>query len=182
MAYPLGSMIRIRSMREDRAATDLTRARRARTAAERTLREKTEAVERYEETKEDRRDRVYDAVMGHAVKIEALDRARDAVNRIDEEGLLLEEDEKKAQKRKEDASVRIGVNSPALKALKDLQKSHADVVEELSWKQNLYNTLSGTSVVSRRSRLRPSSRCRTSSASSIRRPSVCSPCQTVSTS
>ena len=98
MAYPLGSMIRIRSMREDRAATDLTRARRARTAAERTLREKTEAVERYEETKEERRDRVYDAVIGHAVKMEALDQARDAVNRIDEEGVLLEEDEKKAER------------------------------------------------------------------------------------
>ena len=54
MSYPLQSMIRIRTMREDRAATDLTRARRARTAAERTLREKTEAVERYEETKEER--------------------------------------------------------------------------------------------------------------------------------
>ena len=90
----LQSMIRIRSMREDRAATDLTRARRARTAAERTLREKAEAVERYEETKEERRDRVYDAVIGHAVKMEALDQARDAVNRIDEEGVLLEEDEK----------------------------------------------------------------------------------------
>ena len=98
MAYPLCSMIRIRSMREDRAATDLTRARRARTAAERTLREKTEAVARYEETKEERRDRVYDAVIGHAVKMEALDRARDAVNRIDEEGVLLEEDEKKAER------------------------------------------------------------------------------------
>lgn len=97
MAYPLKSMIRIRTMREDRAATDYTRARRARVEAERTLREKTEERERYEETKESRRDRVYDAVMGRAVKIAALDRARDAVNRIDEEGLLLEEDEKKAE-------------------------------------------------------------------------------------
>ena len=98
MAYPLQSMLRIRAMREDRAASDLTRARRARTAAERTLREKTEERERYEETKEERRDRVYAAVIGRAVKITTLDQARDAVNRIDEEGLLLEEDEKKAER------------------------------------------------------------------------------------
>lgn len=98
MAYPLKSMIRIRSMREDRAASDLTQARRARRAAERTLREKTEAREQYEVTKESRRDRVYDAVIGHAVKIDALDRARDAVRHIDEEGVLLEEDEKKAER------------------------------------------------------------------------------------
>ena len=98
MSYPLQSMIRIRAMREDRAASDLTVARRARRAAERTLREKAEVRERYQATKEERRDRVYDAVIGHAVKIEALDRARDAVKRIDEEGVLLEEDEKKAER------------------------------------------------------------------------------------
>lgn len=99
-------------MREDRAATDLTRARRARTAAERTLQEKEETLRQYEETKEGRRDRVYDAVMGRPVRMEALDCARDAVKRIDEEGLLLEADEKKAeqdleQRKKEAASARV---------------------------------------------------------------------------
>lgn len=99
-------------MREDRAATDLTHARRARTAAERTLQEKEETLRKYEETKEGRRDRVYDAVMGRPVRMETLDRARDAVKRIDEEGLLLEADEKKAeqdleQRKKEAASARV---------------------------------------------------------------------------
>jgi len=90
-------MLNIRAMREDRAAGDLSRARRARMVAERTRDEKREVLERYEMTKESRRDRVYDAVMGRPVKIEDLDQARDAVNRIDEEGVLLEEDEKKAE-------------------------------------------------------------------------------------
>ena len=85
-------------MREDRAQADLAAARNARAMAEREREERRADYARYEETKEDRRDRVYDAVIGYAVKIEALDRARDAVNRIDEEGLLLEEDEKKAER------------------------------------------------------------------------------------
>lgn len=95
--YPLQSMLNIRAMREDRAASDLSRARRARIAAERTLEEKREVRSRYEQTKEARRDRVYDAVMGRSVKLDDLEQARDAVNRIDEEGVLLEEDEKKAE-------------------------------------------------------------------------------------
>ena len=133
MAYPLKSMIRIRAMREDRAATDLTRARRARSAAERTLREKSEKRERYEETKEARRDRVYDAVIGRAVRIETLDMARDAVNRIDEEGVLLEEDEKKAER---DLEVRTREASAArvryVAAQKNKQKIelHREVWEE----------------------------------------------------
>lgn len=96
MAYPLESMLKIRTMREDRAATDLTRARRARQAAETELRKKTDSREQYELTKESRRDRIYDAVMGRAVTVDLLDEARDAVRQIDEEGVLLEEAERKA--------------------------------------------------------------------------------------
>lgn len=98
MAYPLQAMLKIRAMREDRAASDLTRARRARMAAEQTLREKRNVRERYEETKEERRDRVYDAVIGRPVKRDDLDQVRDAVTRIDEEGVLLEADEQEAER------------------------------------------------------------------------------------
>jgi len=97
MAYPLQAMLKIRTMREDRAASDLTRARRARAVAEQSLREKREARQRYEETKEERRDKVYDAVIGRPVKRDDLDQVRDAVTRIDEEGVLLEADEHTAE-------------------------------------------------------------------------------------
>lgn len=96
MSYPLQSMLKIRAMREDRAATDLTRARRARADAERVLRERTDVRVQYEKTKEDRRDSVYATVIGRKVRIDTLDEVRDAVNRIDEEGVLLEEAERKA--------------------------------------------------------------------------------------
>jgi len=97
MIYPLQSLLKIRSMREDRASTVLTGARRARANAADVLSRKREARERYEETKDERRDRVYETVMGRPVRREALDRVREAVTRIDEEGLLLAEDERKAQ-------------------------------------------------------------------------------------
>jgi len=97
MSYPLQSLLTIRSMREDRASTVLTGARRARANAADVLSQKREARERYEETKEERRDRVYETVMGRPVRRDALDRVREAVTRIDEEGLLLVEAERKAQ-------------------------------------------------------------------------------------
>jgi len=107
MAYALQSMLKIRAMREDRAGTELTGARRARAAAELELEEKKTAVSKWEETKEDRRDKVYDAVMGRVVSMEDLDKARDAVTKIDEEGVLLEEAENRAadtcKKREEEA-------------------------------------------------------------------------------
>jgi len=97
MGYPLQSMLVIRTMREDRAASDLTKARLAREESVRVLEEKRETFERWTRTKESRRDRVYAAVMGRAVKREALEQAREAVTRIDEEGVLLEEDEHRAE-------------------------------------------------------------------------------------
>ena len=97
MAYQLESMLRIRTMREDRAGTELTGARRARTAAERTRNEKAAAQTAYEEHREERRDKVFDAVIGRVVSMDDLDRARDAVSKIDEEGVLLAEATRRAQ-------------------------------------------------------------------------------------
>lgn len=91
MAYALESMRRIRAMREERAGTELTGARRARTAAEQARDERDAACAQFEATKDARRDTIYAAVMGRAVTRDALDRAREAVTRIDEEGVLLEE-------------------------------------------------------------------------------------------
>lgn len=97
MAYQLESMLKIRAMREDRAGTELTSARRAKVAAERFLLEKTESREAFEATRDERRDKLYAAVMGQVVSMEDLDRVRDAVTTIDEEGVLLEEAESKAR-------------------------------------------------------------------------------------
>ena len=97
MSYARQSMLNIRGMRQDRAHKDLAHARSARNAAARELAEKQDDRRRYEKDKEERRDRVYAAVMGRPVKIEDLDQARTAVTRIDEEGLLLEEAERKAE-------------------------------------------------------------------------------------
>ena len=88
MPYALQPMLRIRVRREDRAATELVAARVAERAAAKTLEERKEELAEYERTKEERRDRVYDAVMGRPCSMEELDRAREGVSRIDEEGVL----------------------------------------------------------------------------------------------
>lgn len=88
MAYALQSMLRIRVMREDRAATELTAARREVSRAQERLSRRKRDLEEYEATKEARRDRIYEAVIGRAVSMEDLDLAREGVARIDEEGIL----------------------------------------------------------------------------------------------
>lgn len=88
MAYALQSMLRIRAMREDRAATELTAARREVSRAQERLSQRKRDLEEYEATKEARRDRIYEAVIGRAVSMEDLDLAREGVARIDEEGIL----------------------------------------------------------------------------------------------
>ena len=88
MAYALQSMLRIRAMREDRAATELTAARREVSRAQERLSQRKRDLEEYEATKEARRDRIYEAVIGRAVLMEDLDLAREGVARIDEEGIL----------------------------------------------------------------------------------------------
>ena len=88
MAYALQSMLRIRTMREDRAATELTAARREVTHAQERLVQRKRDLEEYEATKDARRDRIFEAVIGRAVSMEDLDLAREGVARIDEEGIL----------------------------------------------------------------------------------------------
>ena len=88
MAYALQSMLRIRAMREDRAATELTAARREVSRAQERLSQRKRDLEEYEATKEARRDRIFESVVGRAVSMEALDFAREGIARIDEEGIL----------------------------------------------------------------------------------------------
>ena len=88
MAYALQSMLRIRTMREDRAATELTAARREVLRAQERLSQRKSDLAEYEATKESRRDRIVKAVIGRAVSMEDLDLAREGVARIDEEGIL----------------------------------------------------------------------------------------------
>jgi hypothetical protein len=88
MAYALQSMLRIRTMREDRAATELTAARREVARAQAALERRRCDLAEYEATKEERRDRIYEAVLGRAVSMDDLDRAREGVSRIDEEGSI----------------------------------------------------------------------------------------------
>ena len=97
MDYPLQSMLRIRVTREERAGADLTAARRARTAAERELEARRQDRAKYLETREARRDRIYEQVLGRPVSMERLDEVRVAVTQVDEEGVLLEQAERKAQ-------------------------------------------------------------------------------------
>ena len=112
MDYPLQSMLRIRTMREDRAGSALTAARQARTLAEAELERRHQDRERYLETCEERRDRVFDQVMGIAVPMDQLDRVRAAVAKIDEEGVALQraeldaEDALEARTREADAARR----------------------------------------------------------------------------
>ncbi len=88
MAYALESMLRIRTMREDRAATELTAARREVVRAQEALAQRRNDLAEYEVAKEARRDSIFSAVMGRDVSMADLDRAREGVARIDEEGIL----------------------------------------------------------------------------------------------
>lgn len=97
MAYALQSMLKIREMREDRAQAELIGAKALRAQAEKELQRCADRRRQYEEAKEERRDRVYAAVIGRTVKMDDLDKARDAVTRIDEEGILLAKAEHEAE-------------------------------------------------------------------------------------
>lgn len=88
MAYALESMLRIRAMREDHAATELTAARREVVRAQEVLAQRRNDLAEYELSKEARRESIFSAVMGRAVSMADLDRAREGVARIDEEGIL----------------------------------------------------------------------------------------------
>lgn len=97
MSYTLQPLLRIRTMREDRASGELVAARRAVAAAESALDARRQELSSYEETKEARRDRIYDAIMGREVSREQLDIANEGVARIDEEGVLKADNVKRAE-------------------------------------------------------------------------------------
>ena len=88
MTYALQSLVRIREMREERAANELTVARREVANAERVLAERRADLAAYEETKEARRNRLFEAIEGRAISMDELDLVREGIARIDEEGTL----------------------------------------------------------------------------------------------
>ena len=88
MAYVLQPLLRIRTMREDRATGELTAARQALAAAEEALTARRRDLAEWEKTKDERRDRIYDAIIGREVSRDQIDLANEGVARIDEEGVL----------------------------------------------------------------------------------------------
>ena len=84
-------------MREDRASGELLAAKRDLAVAEEALAARQRDLADYEATKEDRRDRIYAAIMGHAVSRDQLDLANEGVARIDEEGALKADNVKRAE-------------------------------------------------------------------------------------
>lgn len=84
-------------MREDRASGELVAAKRDLALAEEALAARRRDLADYEATKEDRRDRIYAAIMGHAVSRDQLDLANEGVARIDEEGVLKADNVKRAE-------------------------------------------------------------------------------------
>ena len=107
MAYVLQPLLRIRTMREDRASGELSAARRDLAEAEAALVARKRDLAAYEETKEARRDRIYDAIMGRAVSREQIDLANAGVARIDEEGALKADNVARAdsERKKREATV-----------------------------------------------------------------------------
>ena len=108
MPYTLQPLLRIRTMREDRASGELSAARRELAAAEDALEARRRDFAAYEETKEERRDRIYDAIIGRSVSREQIDLANEGVARIDEEGALKADNVARAEderKKREEATV-----------------------------------------------------------------------------
>ena len=133
MAYALQSMLKIRGMREERAQTELAAARSARAQAQHELEKKIEERQKFEETKEERRDKIFDTVMGRVVTMTDLDNVRSAVSGIDEQGMLLEEAEHKAEHVLEEREAETEVARGRFAAAsKDLAKivEHKSVWEE----------------------------------------------------
>ena len=88
MAYALQPLLRIRTMREDRASGELTAARRELAAAEERLCARKRDLKSWEETKDVRRDRIYDTIIGRIASRDQIDLANEGVARIDEEGAI----------------------------------------------------------------------------------------------
>ena len=133
MAYALQSMLKIREMREDRAQAELVGAKAVRAQAEQELLKCSDRRLQYDAEKEARRDRVYEAVIGRTVKMDDLDRARDAVTQIDEEGILLMRAEHQAEdvfKQKDAAAEKARVLLAAATRNKEKITLHRQVWEE----------------------------------------------------
>ena len=133
MAYALQSMLKIREMREDRAQAELVGAKAVRAQAEQELLKCSDRRLQYDAEKEARRDRVYEAVIGRTVKMDDLDRARDAVTQIDEEGVLLMRAEHQAEdvfKQKDAAAEKARVLLAAATRNKEKITLHRQVWEE----------------------------------------------------
>lgn len=97
MAYALDPLLKIRIMREDKAGAELTAARRASAEAERSLEERRRELDEYLLTRDERRDRIYAAIIGRTVGRDAIDLATEGVSRIDEEGVLKEDNVRRAE-------------------------------------------------------------------------------------
>ena len=97
MPYVLQPLLRIRTMREDRASGELVAAKRDLAIAEESLAARRRDFAEWEATKEERRDRIYAAVMGRTVSREQIDLANEGVARIDEEGALKADNVKRAE-------------------------------------------------------------------------------------
>ena len=97
MPYTLQPLLRIRTMREDRASGELVAAKRNLAQAEEALAARQHDLEEWEKTKEERRDRIYDAIIGREVSRDQIDMANEGVARIDEEGVLKADNVKRAE-------------------------------------------------------------------------------------
>ena len=97
MPYLLQPLLRIRTMREDRASGELVAAKRDLALAEEALAARQKDLADWEATKEERRDRIYDAIIGREVSRDQIDLANEGVARIDEEGVLKADNVKRAE-------------------------------------------------------------------------------------
>lgn len=97
MSYALQPMLKIRVMREDKAQTALTAAKRVRAEAERALDARKADLREYEKTREERRDAIFNAVMGRVVSKDSIEIMQEGVARIDEEGILLQDNVTRAR-------------------------------------------------------------------------------------
>ena len=96
--YRLQSLLRIRANREDKASAALAVARQAVAEAVNAVHARERELADFRATAEARRDRIYEAVMNRPVTMDELDRAREGVARIDDEGVLRADNVLLAQK------------------------------------------------------------------------------------
>ncbi len=105
MGYELEQLLTIRTRREDRARGELQTARQAVSQAMVDLEDQRTALAEFEKTKEEKIDRIYNVIIGHNVKRDDLELAREGIARIDEEGILKANNVERAKevlKQKED--------------------------------------------------------------------------------